>query len=238
MTMATLAQPSPSAEFIFESAPFPVSRLDDRGNGCRCSLPRGSAGRPSATRTSASGSPEKREMAGGRRSRQRRQPRGPASRRGTPSCSSRGQGLHCSTRWPEPARVVGHGEDVVGRRPHLGEARRLPDGILGPIKNKPVGCRRDVLALEHRKAGRPPGGPLRAQPRRRRNVADRPPPSSDEGASIEAIQPSVLLHADGRLQAVGARGRVSKRGRTTRPDVEPRCRGAAESQLRHRTPSR
>ena len=43
------------------------------------------------------------------------------------------------------------------------------------------------------------------------------PPSSADGAPIEAIQPSILLHAGGRLQAVGRTRSVafSKRGPPT-----------------------
>jgi len=87
-----------------------------------------------------------------------------------------------------------------------GEARRLPEGILGPIKNKPV---------------RLPDGAIVAGSST--ESADRPSqwrihferstdaghtwttsfPAADGERQIEAIQPSILVHADGRLQAVG-----------------------------------
>jgi predicted neuraminidase len=78
---------------------------------------------------------------------------------------------------------------------------RLPDGILGPIKNKPIQLASgDVLSgssSEHdgwrvhveRSAD---GG----------RTWDRTPPLND-GKAIGAIQPSILIHADGRLQALG-----------------------------------
>jgi predicted neuraminidase len=94
-----------------------------------------------------------------------------------------------------------------------GGARRLPDGLLGPIKNKPVQL---------------PNGTL-ISPSSTEAALDSAPPqwrvhfelSSDLGATwtkvappisfgdggvnaiIGAIQPSILSHSDGRLQAIG-----------------------------------
>jgi predicted neuraminidase len=86
------------------------------------------------------------------------------------------------------------------------EARRLPEGILGPIKNKPV---------------RLPDGAIVAgsstestdRPSRWRIHFERTTdggrtwttstPAADGEREIEAIQPSILVHPDGRLQAVG-----------------------------------
>ena len=53
---------------------------------------------------------------------------------------------------PQPADVVGHADDVGRRRQDVVEAERLPDGILGPIKNKPVQLADGVAAVpvEHR----------------------------------------------------------------------------------------
>lgn len=80
-------------------------------------------------------------------------------------------------------------------------ARRLPDGILGPIKNKPVQL---------------PGGTILCPSSTENHgwqvhfelstddaktwTATAP---INDGKTIEAIQPSVLLHPGGRLQAVG-----------------------------------
>jgi predicted neuraminidase len=78
---------------------------------------------------------------------------------------------------------------------------RLPDGILGPIKNKPVQLKSgDILcptSSEHdgwrvhfERSG--DGGKTWAAT----------PPLND-GKEIGAIQPSILQHKDGRLQAIG-----------------------------------
>jgi predicted neuraminidase len=87
------------------------------------------------------------------------------------------------------------------------EARRLPEGILGPIKNKPVQLASGLLISPSSTEG-----PLGSEPPQWRvhfelsadlgltwtRVA---PPASDR--IINAIQPSVLRYSDGRLQAVG-----------------------------------
>jgi len=82
-----------------------------------------------------------------------------------------------------------------------GPPARLPDGILGPIKNKPLQLSNgDVLAgssTEHN------GWQVhfeRSTDGGRTWVATAPVPDT---ATKGAIQPSVLMHRDGRLQAVG-----------------------------------
>ena len=76
--------------------------------------------------------------------------------------------------------------------------RRLPDGILGPIKNKPVQLANgDLLSpssTEH--------DGWRVHLERSSDLGQtwtRSGPLND-GRAIAAIQPSILLHADGRLQ--------------------------------------
>jgi len=85
-------------------------------------------------------------------------------------------------------------------------ARRLPEGILGPIKNKPVQLADGTLV-----AGSSTESTDR--PSRWRIHFERSTdggltwttsvPADDEGSSIDAIQPSILVHPDGKLQAVG-----------------------------------
>ena len=88
------------------------------------------------------------------------------------------------------------------------DARRLPDGILGPIKNKPVQLANgDLLS------------PTSTEDRGWRVHFERSgdggktwtatPPVND-GKEIGAIQPSILIHKDGKLEAVGRteQGRV------------------------------
>jgi len=86
------------------------------------------------------------------------------------------------------------------------DAQRLPDGILGPIKNKPVRLADGTLIS-------PASTESPEQPSKWRVHFER---STDEGKTwslvqlpaadgtpIDAIQPSVLIHGGGRLQAVG-----------------------------------
>jgi predicted neuraminidase len=87
------------------------------------------------------------------------------------------------------------------------EGRRLPDGILGPIKNKPV-----LLADGTLLSGS--STETDARPSAWRVHFERStdggatwttvaPPASADAAQIDAIQPSILIHPGGRLQAVG-----------------------------------
>jgi predicted neuraminidase len=84
------------------------------------------------------------------------------------------------------------------------EPRRLPEGILGPIKNKPVRMADGTLI-----AGSSAESPER--PSKWRVHFER---STDGGVTwvsvapaasdaIDAIQPSILVHRDGKLQAIG-----------------------------------
>ncbi|HET7697913.1 MAG TPA: sialidase family protein [Vicinamibacterales bacterium] len=88
-----------------------------------------------------------------------------------------------------------------------GEARRLPEGVLGPIKNKPV--RLDDGAILSGSSTETPDQANLWRIHFERSTDDgatwtvvRPAPSP-AGAEIGAIQPSILIHRDGRLQAVG-----------------------------------
>lgn len=86
-------------------------------------------------------------------------------------------------------------------------ARRLPEGILGPIKNKPVrladGSILGPISTESL------GRTSRWRVHFERTVdAGRTwsvvhVPIGDKESQINAIQPSILIHPDGRLQAVG-----------------------------------
>jgi len=86
-------------------------------------------------------------------------------------------------------------------------ARRLPDGILGPIKNKPVllpdGA---VIAPSSTESPESPSH-WRVHFERMSDggvtwTAAFPPAPAD-GTEIDAIQPSILVHPGGRLQALG-----------------------------------
>ena len=87
------------------------------------------------------------------------------------------------------------------------DARRLPDGILGPIKNKPVQLADGTLVA-------PSSTESVERPSRWRVHFERTgdagltwtaavPSAAADGSAIDAIQPSILVHPGGRLQALG-----------------------------------
>jgi predicted neuraminidase len=85
------------------------------------------------------------------------------------------------------------------------EARRLPDGFLGPVKNKPVRLSDGTIIASSSTESNETPSRWRVHFER---TTDRGatweivrPPAGD--AAIDAIQPSILTHTDGRLQAIG-----------------------------------
>ena len=80
--------------------------------------------------------------------------------------------------------------------------RRLPEGILGPIKNKPVQLSNGDILCPSSTEGQ---GGWRVHFERTRDLGlnwTATAPVND-GKEISAIQPSILFHKDGRLQAIG-----------------------------------
>jgi len=81
------------------------------------------------------------------------------------------------------------------------EARRLPDGILGPIKNKPVQLANgDILcptSTEHA------GWRVHFERSSDGGKTWAATPPLNDGKTIAAIQPSILFHKGGKLQALG-----------------------------------
>jgi predicted neuraminidase len=79
--------------------------------------------------------------------------------------------------------------------------RRLPDGVLGPIKNKPVQLANgDILSgssTEH------DGWRVHFERSSDNGTTWVATPPLNDGKEIPAIQPSILVHKDGRLQAIG-----------------------------------
>jgi predicted neuraminidase len=87
------------------------------------------------------------------------------------------------------------------------DARRLPDGILGPVKNKPVRLPDGTIISPSSTETPQTPSTWRVHFERSRDSGatwsvSRPPERAD-GTPIDAIQPSILTHADGRLQALG-----------------------------------
>ena len=79
--------------------------------------------------------------------------------------------------------------------------RRLPKNILGPIKNKPIQLPKgDILSptsTEH------DGWRVHFERTRDMGKSWEATPPINDGKQIEAIQPSILVHPGGRLQALG-----------------------------------
>jgi predicted neuraminidase len=108
---------------------------------------------------------------------------------------------------PSPQRWWGMVKTSRDRGRTWSEPRRLADGILGPIKNKPVRLADGTIV-----SGSSTESPDRPSKWRvhfeRSGDAGRTwttvsPPAPAGGAEIDAIQPSILVHQDGRLHAVG-----------------------------------
>lgn len=81
-------------------------------------------------------------------------------------------------------------------------AQRLPDGILGPIKNKPVQLPNGDILCPTSTEG---AGGWRVHFERTRDLGktwEATDPIND-GKTIGAIQPSILFHKNGRLQTIG-----------------------------------
>ena len=80
-------------------------------------------------------------------------------------------------------------------------ARRLPDGIVGPVKNKPVQLANGDLvsgsSTEH------DGWRVHFERSTDNGATWTATPPLNDGTAIGAIQPSILTHRDGRLQAIG-----------------------------------
>ena len=87
------------------------------------------------------------------------------------------------------------------------DARRLPDGILGPIKNKPVRLPDGTIIASS--STESTGNPSVWRVHFERSLdagltwTAVVPPAAPDGNAINAIQPSILVHSGGRLQAVG-----------------------------------
>jgi predicted neuraminidase len=88
-----------------------------------------------------------------------------------------------------------------------GDARRLPDGVLGPIKNKPVRLADGTIVAGSSTESNETPSVWRLQFEASKDdgrtwTVVKPAPATD-GREADAIQPSVLVHRDGALQAVG-----------------------------------
>jgi predicted neuraminidase len=110
---------------------------------------------------------------------------------------------------PSPARWWGMWSASRDAGKSWSRATRLPDGILGPVKNKPVQLAGGIIVSGSSTES------VADDPRWRIHfeltadsgrtwtvVVPRPPPPAT-GAEIDAIQPAILVHPGNRLQALG-----------------------------------
>jgi predicted neuraminidase len=82
-------------------------------------------------------------------------------------------------------------------------ARRLPDGILGPVKNKPVVLLDGAWLAGSSTEGNRDGWLVHFELTRDEGATWTKIGPVGKGPGFDAIQPSLLVHRDGRLQAVG-----------------------------------
>src|SRR6185295_4924489 len=87
------------------------------------------------------------------------------------------------------------------------DATRLADGILGPIKNKPIRLSDGTIISPS--STESPERPstwrvhLELSDDAGRTWTSVAPAAARSGPAIDAIQPAILIHGDGRLQAIG-----------------------------------
>ena len=102
---------------------------------------------------------------------------------------------------PSPSRWWGELRTSDDDGKTWSDARRLPDGILGPIKNKPVQLAGgDILcptSTEH------DGWRVHFERSADGGKTWTATPPLNDGKTLAAIQPSILVHKGGKLQAVG-----------------------------------
>lgn len=82
------------------------------------------------------------------------------------------------------------------------EPRRLPDGVLGPIKNKPVELADGTLVCPSSAESKESGWTVHFERTRDLGRTWEVVGPINTRAEFNAIQPSVLFHADGRLQVL------------------------------------
>lgn len=84
-----------------------------------------------------------------------------------------------------------------------GAARKLPEGILGPVKNKPVVLADGAWLSGSSTEGNREGWLVHFELSRDAGATWTKIGPVGKGPALEGIQPSILFHKDGALQAVG-----------------------------------
>lgn len=103
---------------------------------------------------------------------------------------------------PSPSRWWGMVMESSDRGRTWGAPRRLPDGIIGPVKNKPVVLRDGTWLSASSTEGNPGGWLVHFEASRDGGKTWTRTAAVGKGPAFDAIQPSVLFHRDGTLQAV------------------------------------
>ena len=107
---------------------------------------------------------------------------------------------------PQPAKWWGMHRTSRDGGKTWSKGERLPKGIIGPVKNKPVMLRNGTIISGSSTESIDATPTWRVHFEISRNNAktwSRVVPAAATGPEIEAIQPSVLMYADGSLQALG-----------------------------------
>ena len=86
---------------------------------------------------------------------------------------------------------------------HWSAPRRLPDGILGPIKNKPLQLPSGRILAPSSTEDEADGWRVHIETSDDNGLHWRRSEALNDPAQVAAIQPSLLRHRDGRLQALG-----------------------------------
>jgi predicted neuraminidase len=100
-----------------------------------------------------------------------------------------------STWWGEVITSIDGGKT-------WGAPRRLPDGILGPVKNKPVVMPDGSWLSASSTEGTPDGWLVHFERSTDRGATWEKIGPVGKGPAFDAIQPSILSHTDGKLQAL------------------------------------
>lgn len=82
------------------------------------------------------------------------------------------------------------------------DARRLPEGILGPIKNKPEVLEDGTWLAPSSSEGNPDGWRVHMEISTDQGKTWSRSEQPGKGVGFDAIQPSILVHPEGRLQAL------------------------------------
>ena len=101
---------------------------------------------------------------------------------------------------PNPRKWWGMSLSSSDAGQHWSQSRKLPEGILGPIKDKPVELADESIlcpsSTEHN------GWQIHFERTKDLGLTWSATNPLNDGKEVSAIQPSILVHKDGRLQAV------------------------------------